>query len=628
MFLGLWLLLGALLVACGADSDSTASFPAQAGAADAGAAGSVVGDAAVSQAPRPPIAVQPAGPTPGAADTSPIVIDRCLAAGAPDPAAIDRLLAGGTPGSLRVLYPYDGTVFPRGLKAPLLMWDGAAQADAVYVHIKAGSFEYKGCGVPSGPGQFQIPEDVWEAAGSKTRGKADPFQVELSISSSGSVIGPVKTRWIIAQATIKGSIYYNSYSSLHAIASGVVGGIVLRIPPGGDAEPFVANECNGCHSVSANGARMVTQTLGLGGRSLDISGAAPAQRSDPARAGYAAMYPDGTRYVRPAISVEVARATLTAGLALLDVGAALVATDSSELLASPGLPAGALMPSFSADGKLLVFTDADANGGSALGAVDFDGASNSASNPRVLFNDASGETRPGWPFVLPDNQAVIFVRGGGDWSGNGAGLGGELTAWLGPYSELSIVDLDTKQSGLLARAMGYESAADALAGRTYLPFGPEDVGRAYFPTVSPVAAGGYFWVFFDALRHYGNLGLQRQLWGTAVEISPNGDYSLDRSNPAFYLPGQEFGTGNHRAFTALDACKMDGDSCTSGVDCCGGFCTLPPETELVQPVGTCGSGGGCAKTDERCTSGADCCAIPGQTPNSCIGGFCAQLPLL
>jgi len=77
--------------------------------------------------------------------------------------------------------------------------------------------------------------------------------------------------------------------------------------------------------------------------------------------------------------------------------------------------------------------------------------------------------------------------------------------------------------------------------------------------VSPVAAGGYFWVFFDSLRHYGNLGLQRQLWGAAVEISATGDYTVDRSAPAFYLPGQELGTGNHRAFAALDPCKMDGN---------------------------------------------------------------------
>ena len=50
---------------------------------------------------------------------------------------------------------------------------------------------------------------------------------------------------------------------------------------------------------------------------------------------------------------------------------------------------------------------------------------------------------------------------------------------------------------------------------------------------------------------------------------------MDRSHPAFYLPGQEFGAGNHRAFAALDACVQDGNDCLTGIDCCGGFCYIP-----------------------------------------------------
>ena len=87
-----------------------------------------------------------------------------------------------------------------------------------------------------------------------------------------------------------------------------------------------------------------------------------------------------------------------------------------------------------------------------------------------------------------------------------------------------------------------------------------------------MAAGGYFWVFFDSVRRYGNLGVGRQLWGAAIEIQPSGNYRLDPSAPAFYVPGQELGTGNQRAFAALDPCKKEGDACNSGIDCCGGFC--------------------------------------------------------
>ncbi|MET0388899.1 MAG: hypothetical protein ABW321_23200, partial [Polyangiales bacterium] len=174
------------------------------------------------------------------------------------------------------------------------------------------------------------------------------------------------------------------------------------------------------------------------------------------------------------------------------------------------------------------------------------------------------------------------------------------------------------------QAMGMKTPADPTSTT---PFGAADLHQHYYPTVSPVAAGGYFWIFFDAIRNYGNLGFLRQLWGAAITISPDGRYESDPSHPAFYVTGQEFGNGNHRAFTALDACRMDGDKCTSGVDCCGGFCHIETAVEFGDPEGTCAPRmADCAKRDERCTTTADCCATePPEAPYSCIAGFCAPV---
>jgi hypothetical protein len=181
----------------------------------------------------------------------------------------------------------------------------------------------------------------------------------------------------------------------------------------------------------------------------------------------------------------------------------------------------------------------------------------------------------------------------------------------------------------LAKAMGYATPQDFASGTSYLPFADEQ-RQSYFPTVAPIAAGGYFWVFFDSIRHYGNLGLQRQLWGFAIDIQADGSYTTDLSHPAFYLPGQEFGAGNHRAFAALDPCKRDGDTCTSGIDCCGGACTISSAAELVEPTGTCNPPpvDTCAKRDEKCQKDSDCCPPAGnEPPNACIAGFCAFVPL-
>ena len=186
-----------------------------------------------------------------------------------------------------------------------------------------------------------------------------------------------------------------------------------------------------------------------------------------------------------------------------------------------------------------------------------------------------------------------------------------------------MLDLMTGTSTILAKAVGSLTPQDASSNKTYLPFDPaEELHHNYYPTMSPVAAGGYFWIFFDSFRHYGNQGLQRQLWGAAIDVVPDGTYTTDKSHPAFYVTGQEPGTGNHRAFTALDPCHSDGDTCTTGVDCCGGFCTNGKCGLPKQPR--------CSNIDEACGPGHPECGGPPMgtclccDPRAqCIGGFCA-----
>jgi hypothetical protein len=250
----------------------------------------------------------------------------------------------------------------------------------------------------------------------------------------------------------------------------------------------------------------------------------------------------------------------------------------------------------------------------------FDKGARTAASYKKVFEVTDQTQFPGWPFFLPDEKGLIFAVGSAnDFSGMATGidvLG--LPAGANATSDLFILDLASGTSKLLGNAMGFASEQAAQAGTTYLPFGPEELHHSFYPTVSPVAAGGYFWVFFDSFRHYGNThtnGLVRQLWGTAVDISPDGTYAVDPSHPAFYLTGQEDVAGNHRAFTALDPCKKDGDTCTTGIDCCGGFCTngacgAPPPPVSGPPA--------CSHTDEKCSTAADCC----NTADHCISGFC------
>jgi hypothetical protein len=557
------------------------------------------------------------GPDGGSSSSrTPISIDGCSAgnAGGVSTEDVQKLMAASTSGSMRWLYPYDGTVFPRGLKAPLLMWDDGTTTvpTAVYVHVHSNLFDYKGCLVPSAAGQLQLPEDVWDAAGTRTLGASDPFDVELTTLSGGTATGPITEKLVIAQATINGSIYYNTYNSL---TGGGLGGAIVRIVPGKDAEFFLRPlACTGCHSVSTSGTRLIAREL----TSLDngqVYNLTPttAANPTPARAGvstaFVGLSPDGSMYVTNAQRAGLGPEINGGVPALADVDAVAYETDTGAVIADTGIPTSAMMLTFSPDGSLVVYNDYAAGQGHGLSVAAFDRASRKASLAKQLYTDPQNFL--GWPFFLPDNRAVVFAAGAsGQFSGAGTGI---VPFIPGPTSDLWLADVGSGSASILAQAMGFKSAQDAASGTTYLPFGAEDIHHVYYPTVSPVAAGGYIWVFFDSMRHYGNRGVARQLWGTALTLSADGKYTQDPSHPAFYLGGQQFETANHRAFTALDPCKQEGASCNTGVDCCKGFCTNHVCGIPDMPR--------CSQTSEACKTSADCC----DPRERCVNGFCSTL---
>ena len=565
---------------------------------------------------------------------------------------IDKLKAGGKPDGLTMLYPYRGTIFPRGLGAPKFMWQGAA-GTAVYLSIRSKFFEYDGCLKPSAAGQLDLSQAVWDKAGAQTLGPTTPFAIELTVLDGATVRGPIKQSIVIAQATLKGSIYYGSYNSRIGAAGGLglpgagggmmagggfpglpggggggPGGLgsILRIKPGKPAEFFArSGTCTGCHTVSANGERMIAKEfLSVNDGSTYALTPDTTPNPMPSRAAvssaFTGLYPDGSVYINNAVQNGIGpNINGGPGGGLLPATATLRETDTGTEITGSGIPPSASMGTFSPDGTLIAYNDLAQAGGGGISLMDYDFKARKASNPRLLWSGGKGLA--GWPFLLPDNGAVIFTSTDkNDFSGGGVGINGFAIA--GPRSDLMIVDATSGKATLLAQAMGFTTPEDGDANKTYLPFGAEDLHQNYYPTVSPIAAGGYFWVFFDSVRHYGNMGIHRQLWGAAVAIqndagefnSQDGLYAKDPSAPAFYLPGQELETANHRAFTALDPCRADGASCESGVDCCSGFCT----------DGVCGPPTGCSETYEACKVDTDCCNNP---TDVCIAGFCGQVAM-
>lgn len=140
------------------------------------------------------------------------------------------------------------------------------------MHIHASRFDYRGCLKTTGPQQLQLSQDVWQQAGEQSDGPADLFMVELTVLGASGPIGPIEEQLVIAQATLKGSIYYDSYSGV---------GAIFRIPPGGKAELFFGGTaCCGYHSVSANGARRGCE---LGEEVCHVAVSRPARAAAEAR---------------------------------------------------------------------------------------------------------------------------------------------------------------------------------------------------------------------------------------------------------------------------------------------------------------------------------------------------------
>jgi hypothetical protein len=191
--------------------------------------------------------------------------------------------------NLSLLYPYDKTVWPRGMLAPLLMWTwNPIDADAIQIQLSttSGSFSWTGTFarpsvLSSTKGPFvrhPIPQDVWTmatdtAGGPTPAGTADQLTVSLTIAKGGQGYGPIKETWGVAPGRLTGTVYYNSYGtqlvknwSTRDAVGNTIGAAILGIRSGDTSPTLVVGQnssdnsgCRVCHIVSSRGKWMITQ---------------------------------------------------------------------------------------------------------------------------------------------------------------------------------------------------------------------------------------------------------------------------------------------------------------------------------------------------------------------------------
>jgi hypothetical protein len=570
-------------------------------------------------------------------------IDQCT--GKLTPAIVTALQKGGPPGSMKWLYPYDKTVFPGGILGPVLQWSQSGTPADLYVHMKSTRFEYKGCFAVTSP-QFPLPQAVWTSAFTYSNGPGDPVTVELTTSSGGTVSGPLPEQWTFALGSLKGAVYYNTYTSqltnppdgaVMKIAPGAAQPTLLLTVPGGMASPIPVGPCISCHSLSADGSMIVAQRHaypgGLnapGSMSFSLAGGVTVTPTSTPTAttmnddwGFSAVYPNGSRLLtagEPSDSTVSPAFPCGAGDNPGMIGPkanVMYDTKTGTTLTPTGLAVQhAMMPMWSPDGKKIVYNDTDNHQGHSLMVQDYDYTKNAFSNPVSIYNDSNGKYA-GWPFFTPDSSKVVFVL---ENTPNFSTIPPASFSGVGPVQasaadvaqgDLYIVSVATPgPAQVLDVANGYRN------GASYLPYPGRDEHLQFYPTVMPVASGGYFWVFFTSRRNYGNTIVgnvwdapSKKIWVAAINIAP--PPGADPSHPAFVLPGQELSSGNIRAFPTLNPCKGDNNACDTGVDCCGQSCYM----------NKCGAPPGCSATDSKCTKASDCC----DTTEQCIAGFCAKV---
>jgi hypothetical protein len=635
-----------------------------------------------------------------------------------DPGALDALKKGSGPCGVKVTFPYEGTVFPGGLAAPIIMYDGAA--DAVYVHFaydQSDKVDYQFAAKGANPGELQIPRDAWNEITRRTNG------VNLNVTlntSSGGAVGSCAMHWKIAAGNMIGAIYYNTYQ---APAPGVMGqGAVMQLSLGATAVIYkqftgainaipATGPCYSCHSVSFNGTTLVASFHDYNLKQFHVEKYDVNMTTQPMATGmvnnanFGALTPKGDRILAMGNPQCTAGSDsfprhpnnfpLVEGPAIARV---LDTASGTDTMAKGLNPDNYMwMPQFAPNGDKVVFNHAkpDGHGGTdrrELAIMDYDAAGNAFSNLRVIISAMSlpgivapsqdympvpafagqvpcgvdmcgpdpmsmnkcdpnaapipgipgdvgaipggsctGPCYPAWPFFTPDGKAVIFsMISEPDFA---VAFPGRDKASV---SELWYVDLETLEAVRLDKANAGLKDIDKL--------------NDYYPTVMPVAVGGYFWIFWTAVRDYGHRvagrdpnavsnaaleAIQKRIWVAAirpkvppvkmgeVQTTPQTGPLTDPSYPGFYLDGQSE-SGNVRAFAALNPCLANGSSCTSGLDCCCGYCLMADN----QTTGACSCEvPKCAKINEKCMTTDDCCppARPTDPKPMCIGGFCAFL---
>jgi hypothetical protein len=475
--------------------------------------------------------------------------------------------AGTLSTQVRWLYPYDNTVLPLGLPAPVLQWQNAAvAATSIKVSLRYANgttnFEYSAVMPEPALLRYTIPQTAWQGFEQTARGHTGV--IALQRYTAAGLEAETTRNVVFADGQLKGTVYYNSYNSSFNGAKGAV----LAIKPGASAPslavPSQSGQCHVCHSLSADGSKLFFQNADYDSSSVynPATGALLQSYNNTAapewgnRFDWGAIYPDGSMGLANSADGYHAYGNSSALFPVVDNANSGTAISLSGF----GSSVKAVTPAFSPNGRRVVFNfwsgtganSVSAGSGKSLVAADFacgaasgsvtcspnPASSASASNWKELIKVGAGAYASykfvGWPQFLPDNYGVIFNMVTRAPTG---AAGSNLYTWQGAQDEIWMVEVPSSGSphpvrlnqlngtgyipgtspgpaapapnaGALHTSGNTVTWAPGGCGQTYSLSGTVAEDQLnYMPTVAPQDAGGYYWVVFTSRRLYGNIAV-------------------------------------------------------------------------------------------------------------------------
>ena len=572
---------------------------------------------------------------------------------------------GGTPvadgsADAEILYPLHGAVMPQNVQPADVQWacSGAGtacpEADMFRITITKPNLlvtHYVRNDVAT-PNDHYLPDGVaWRAIAQTDAASDAVIRVDRYQAAMTRVVTGVNVHVRFAQAAITGTVYYWDIDdrTIRKIEDGTSTSEILLPHIDSPAGPSADDTCVGCHSVSPSGRYMLANTHSANYGALydltraDLSTTNPTPSEFTESTGIqwrlSSWSPDETRAM-------VSTRTDPDGLRLIDPFTGGTIPTLNAAGAPLVLPSNGTMPAWANDDSAIAFvTNANSWSGNTrtgdlrlLPIVDsVDG--NRFGAPTTLLDRAALNGRPEvqsfagdrgifYPSFAPGSAWLAFAHGTSSRSDPREANGTWSALDFAHTSSLYLIrpngtGLQRLTRGCAATLPEQKPATSATTERTGLDFQPN---------FAPFQGGGYFWLSFLSRRPYGNTlsgNLEQtihpgQIWVMAIRM--NADGTVDPSEVAYWLPGQN---PDHRAVSAYwapRACRGNGEGCGVGSECCSGDCRppigggasvcSPPPPAMCRQIG------------QTCASVSDCCGSNTDPSIVCTGNVCEQVIII